>query len=87
MAKGARSSSIKTNNKKLKSKVFGPIEAARTERLSAKLLELASAPKPVREEVEEKVFEMDEVEDGTKDVKSSESMFKFNPHRQRRKGI
>lgn len=46
MAKGARSSSNKANNSKLKSKVFGPVENARTERLSAKLLELASQPKP-----------------------------------------
>lgn len=46
MAKGARASSIKTNNSKLKSKVFGPVEDARAERLSAKLLELASQPKP-----------------------------------------
>lgn len=46
MAKGARASTTKTNHQNLKSKVFGPIESARTERLSAKLLELASQPKP-----------------------------------------
>jgi len=46
MAKGARASTIKANNSKLKSRVFGPIETARTERLSAKLLELAAQPKP-----------------------------------------
>ncbi len=46
MAKGARASTIKTNNAALKRKVFGPVENARTERLSAKLLELASQPKP-----------------------------------------
>ena len=46
MAKGARASTHKANNQKLKSKVFGPVESARTERLSAKLLELASQPKP-----------------------------------------
>ncbi|RDW89322.1 hypothetical protein BP6252_01354 [Coleophoma cylindrospora] len=46
MAKGARASTIKSNNAKLKSKVFGPVENARTERLSAKLLELAQQPKP-----------------------------------------
>jgi hypothetical protein len=45
MAKGARSSTRKANNAKLKSRVFGPVETARTERLSAKLLELASQPK------------------------------------------
>ncbi|CZR58961.1 uncharacterized protein PAC_08853 [Phialocephala subalpina] len=46
MAKGARASTKKANNAKLKSKVFGPVESARVERLSAKLLELASQPKP-----------------------------------------
>ena len=46
MAKGARASSIKANNAALKSKVFGPVETARTERLSAKLLALAAAPRP-----------------------------------------
>ena len=46
MAKGARASTNKANNVKLKANVFGPVENARTERLSAKLLELASQPKP-----------------------------------------
>jgi hypothetical protein len=41
MAKGLRSSTKKTNRSKLRAKVFGPVEAARTERLSVKLLELA----------------------------------------------
>ncbi|KAL2050782.1 hypothetical protein ABVK25_009020 [Lepraria finkii] len=44
MAKSLRSSRNKTNNLKLRSKVFGPVEDARKERLSAKLLELASKP-------------------------------------------
>jgi len=46
MAKGARASSIKANNAALKKNVFGPIETARAERLSAKLLALAAAPRP-----------------------------------------
>lgn len=46
MAKGARASSIKANHVALKTKVFGPVETARTERLSAKLLALAQAPRP-----------------------------------------
>jgi hypothetical protein len=50
MAKSARASKIKTNNSKLKTRVFGPIESARTERLSAKLLELASQPKPAKKD-------------------------------------
>ncbi|KAI1766404.1 hypothetical protein GGR53DRAFT_486678 [Hypoxylon sp. FL1150] len=46
MAKSSRSSSRKANNQRLKAKVFSPIEEARAERLSAKLLELAAQPKP-----------------------------------------
>lgn len=49
MAKSSRSSTRKANNVRLKKGVFGPIEIARNERLSAKLLELASQPKPVPE--------------------------------------
>lgn len=51
MAKGARASSKKANNARLKAGVFGPVEGARNERLSAKLLELASQPKPKKNEV------------------------------------
>ncbi|PHH52738.1 hypothetical protein CFIMG_008355RA00001 [Ceratocystis fimbriata CBS 114723] len=47
MARSSRSNALKINNRKLKSQVFGPVEDARTQRLSAKLLELAKAPKPV----------------------------------------
>jgi len=52
MAKGARSSVRKANNKKLKARVFGPVENARAERLSAKLIELASQPKPPKEKMD-----------------------------------
>ena len=45
MAKGLRSTQNKSNNSKLRSDVFGPIEDARKERLSAKLLELIAKPK------------------------------------------
>lgn len=58
MAKGSRASTKKANNARLKSGVFGPVETARTERLSAKLLELASQPKPKQESV------LEDVEDG-----------------------
>ncbi len=44
MAKGLRSSRNKFNNSKLRSKIFGPVEDERKQRLSAKLLELASKP-------------------------------------------
>ncbi|CAD6501782.1 BgTH12-02031 [Blumeria graminis f. sp. triticale] len=49
MAKGARSSTRKANNVRLKTKVFGPTENARTERLSEKLQKLASLPKPTQD--------------------------------------
>ncbi|TLD05643.1 hypothetical protein E2P81_ATG10584 [Venturia nashicola] len=52
MAKGLRASRIKKNNQALSKRVFGPVEAARNERLSAKLLALAQQPKPPREEME-----------------------------------
>lgn len=52
MGKGLRSSVNKTNNRKLKKNVFGPVESARTERLSQKLLELAAQPKPPKAEME-----------------------------------
>ncbi|KAI1268666.1 hypothetical protein F5Y18DRAFT_238645 [Xylariaceae sp. FL1019] len=50
MAKSSRASSRKANNQRLKAKVFGPVESARAERLSARLLELAAQPKPERAE-------------------------------------
>lgn len=46
MAKSSRASSKKFNNQRLAANVFGPVEAARQERLSAKLLELARQAKP-----------------------------------------
>ena len=53
MAKSARASSRKANNQKLKRNVFGPVETARTDRLSAKLMELVAQAKPVHEEKKE----------------------------------
>lgn len=41
MGKGLRSSVKKANKARLRSKVFGPVEQARKERLSLKLLETA----------------------------------------------
>ncbi|RBR08621.1 uncharacterized protein FIESC28_10207 [Fusarium coffeatum] len=51
MAKSARASTRKANNRRLVQNVFGPAEAARNERLSAKLLELAKQPKPESSDV------------------------------------
>lgn len=52
MAKGLRASTEKANRSKLRSRVFGPLEEARKDRLSAKLLELAAQPKAMfREDI------------------------------------
>ena len=51
MAKSSRATSVKKRRSTLKKNVFGPVEDARNERLSAKLLELASKPK-MRAEME-----------------------------------
>jgi hypothetical protein len=59
MAKSKRASVTKVNNQRLKAKVFGPVETARLERLSSKLLALAAEPKPVRDvEMDEGMFAM-----------------------------
>jgi hypothetical protein len=64
MARSARSSGIKKNKAALKKRVFGPVETARNERLSAKLLELANAPKE-KMEVEETKPEETKATEGT----------------------
>lgn len=46
MAKGLRSSVRKRNKTKLRATVYGPVVDARTARLSAKLQEVVSNPKP-----------------------------------------
>lgn len=60
MAKGLRSSTKKVNKSNLRRKVFGPVENARKQRLSAKLMELASKScVTVKEDVQ-----MEEVQEG-----------------------
>ena len=54
MAKGLRSSTEKANRSQLRSRIFGPVESARRERLSAKLTQSASKYK-IREEAGVKV--------------------------------
>ncbi|KAI9844096.1 MAG: hypothetical protein M1837_005810 [Sclerophora amabilis] len=63
MAKGLRSSVKKTNRSKLRSRVMGPVEDARRQRLSAKLLELSSNPKPANPEIPTET-KMEVLEDG-----------------------
>lgn len=60
MAKSVRASVSKRNRAALRKKVFGPIVDARTERLSAKLQELASQPKPEAPEKTKMDIEADE---------------------------
>ncbi|RYP50339.1 hypothetical protein DL768_004104 [Monosporascus sp. mg162] len=68
MAKSSRASTRKANNRRLKANVFGPVESARAERLSAKLLELASQPKPEVKEV--KVVEDVEVAEAEEEAEA-----------------
>lgn len=52
MAKSARASRVKANRANLRKRVFNPVDDARAERLSEKLMQLAAQPKPDQEEVE-----------------------------------
>ena len=52
MAKSARASTLKKNKSGLRKRVFGPVETARNDRLSAKLLALAQKPKASKTEME-----------------------------------
>ncbi|KAH6653889.1 hypothetical protein BKA67DRAFT_535235 [Truncatella angustata] len=73
MAKSSRASTVKTNNQRLKANVFGPVEQARMERLSAKLLEVAAAPKPPRPEPSEMKI-VDKAEEQAEDNAADETM-------------
>ena len=57
MAKGLRSSTKKANKSILRRRVFGPIEDARKERLSVKLLELASKSQAIITERDTKMID------------------------------
>lgn len=63
MAKSVRASVSKRNRANLRKKVFGPVVDARTERLAAKLQEIASQPKP--ETPKKPEMEVDSDEAGT----------------------
>lgn len=67
MAKSQRASTRKRNNAVLRSKLFGPAVDARTERLSAKLQELATKPKADQE----RTMEVDEQEAPKEEVSTS----------------
>lgn len=57
MAKSQRASSRKRNNAAIRNRLYHPATDARTERLSAKLQELASKPR----QDEERAMDVDEV--------------------------
>jgi hypothetical protein len=52
MAKSVRASVSKRNRANLRKTFFGPVNDARTERLAAKLQELADQPRPEKKEME-----------------------------------
>ena len=70
MAKSQRASSTKRNNAVLRSKVFNPATEARTARLSAKLQELASKPRPN----EERKMDVDALPEATKNTTSTDAV-------------
>ncbi|KAL4877643.1 hypothetical protein BJY04DRAFT_197429 [Aspergillus karnatakaensis] len=74
MAKSGRASIIKRNRAKLRSTVFGPAVDARTERLSAKLQELASQPKPGDQEKSKATTDTKEFEPAMANPAAGESM-------------
>lgn len=57
MAKGLRSSTTKANKTILRRRIFGPVEDARKERLSVKLLELASKSQSISTEEDIKMVD------------------------------
>ncbi|KAJ5936459.1 hypothetical protein N7454_005094 [Penicillium verhagenii] len=92
MAKSIRASVGKRNRATLRKKVFGPVVDARTERLAAKLQELASQPRPKNPEKSKSEMEVESDEaanqnSGAKaaptdeamdiDIKSSKKRSKF----------
>ncbi|KNG81984.1 GPI ethanolamine phosphate transferase 2 [Aspergillus nomiae NRRL 13137] len=72
MAKSVRASVQKRNRAKLRATVFGPVVDARTERLSAKLQELASQPKPSNEEKLDTALDMKDRQEETKILQPNE---------------
>jgi Protein of unknown function (DUF2423) len=82
MAKGLRASSRKKNNTALREKIFTPAVDARTERLSAKLQELAAKPRPDQErkmDVDEQPEEEQEEQKSTESPHEGKSRFPSDP--------
>ncbi|KAJ6076602.1 hypothetical protein N7499_008583 [Penicillium canescens] len=73
MAKSVRASVSKRNRANLRKKVFGPVVDARTERLAAKLQELASQPRPEAPEKSKMDLEDDSVNQEETAAKASQA--------------
>lgn len=76
MAKSARASVRKRNNATLRAKVFGPAFDARTERLSAKLQEIANTPKSE----DKKAMEVDDQKDEENKASAADTDIKGQLH-------
>ncbi|KAK2761396.1 hypothetical protein FQN54_001918 [Arachnomyces sp. PD_36] len=94
MAKGLRSSVRKRNKTKLRATVYGPVVDARTERLSAKLQELASSSKPTESGgVDMQVDDADKIdnpnpnESKPKDQKTADDMDLDDEHTDAKPGV
>ncbi|KAJ5476007.1 hypothetical protein N7475_001736 [Penicillium sp. IBT 31633x] len=74
MAKSVRASVSKRNRANLRKKVFGPVVDARTERLAAKLQELASQPRPDPPQKLNKNLAEDEADETAKAPTGDEEM-------------
>jgi len=72
MAKGLRATTKKNNRVKIRARVYAPVDEARTERLSQKLLELASQPRPAKTEMD--VDAEKEVSSKDQDAQTAEEM-------------
>ncbi|KAF1933780.1 uncharacterized protein M421DRAFT_416132 [Didymella exigua CBS 183.55] len=70
MAKGLRASTERTNRRKLRANVFGPVEKARAERLHAKLLATINSEKPARPAKKEMDVDVDVDEEGAQPKES-----------------
>lgn len=90
MAKSSRASTRKANNQRLAKSLFGPVESARAERLSAKLLEIASQSKAERKAEENAMEGVEEVAEdaaATSTANADESMDIDSKTKPVRKGL
>ncbi|KAI9796810.1 MAG: major facilitator super transporter protein [Piccolia ochrophora] len=79
MAKGLRSGVKKANKSRLRARVFSGVEDARTERLSAKLVELAARPRSAQHDDAE-------MDTGESDMDLDDDSMKASGKRRKGKG-